>query len=100
MGERSRVVLKMSGEALATSASDETIDAAAVEQLAGEIAQARLELDIELAGFVARSPEHPEAASVGNGSDHIPAMAERADREFHAQHVGDPCPHFRNARSY
>ena len=39
MGERRRIVLKMSGEALASSASDETIDAAVVERLAVEIAQ-------------------------------------------------------------
>ena len=41
VGESRRVVLKMSGEALASSASDETIDAAVVERLAGEIAEAR-----------------------------------------------------------
>ena len=38
VGDRRRIVLKMSGEALASSASDETIDAAVVEQLAVEIA--------------------------------------------------------------
>jgi uridylate kinase len=42
----------MSGEALASSASDETIDAAVVERLAGEIATARNELDLELAIMV------------------------------------------------
>lgn len=47
-----RVVLKMSGEALASSASDETIDAGVVERLAGEIAKARSELDLELAVMV------------------------------------------------
>ena len=41
MGERRRIVLKMSGEALASSASDETIDATVVERLAREIAQTR-----------------------------------------------------------
>jgi uridylate kinase len=44
-----RVVLKMSGEALASSASDETIDAATVERLAREIAAAREEFELELA---------------------------------------------------
>ena len=44
-----RLVLKMSGEALASSASDETIDAAVVERLAREIATAQAELDLELA---------------------------------------------------
>ena len=42
----------MSGEALASSASDETIDADVVERLAGEIAEARAELDLELAVVV------------------------------------------------
>jgi uridylate kinase len=39
----------MSGEALASSASDETIDAATVERLAREIAAARDEFELELA---------------------------------------------------
>jgi uridylate kinase len=52
VGERQRIILKLSGEALASSASDETIDAAAVEQLAREIAQTREELDLELAVMV------------------------------------------------
>jgi uridylate kinase len=49
---RRRLVLKMSGEALATTASDETIDAGVVERLAGEITSARAELDLELAVVV------------------------------------------------
>ena len=44
-----RVVLKMSGEALASAASDETIDGETVERIAVELAEARQELDIELA---------------------------------------------------
>ena len=45
-----RVVLKLSGEALASSLSDETIDASTVGRLAKEIAgSARSELDIEIA---------------------------------------------------
>jgi len=44
-----RVVLKMSGEALASSASDETIDGGVVERFAREVAVARAELDLELA---------------------------------------------------
>jgi uridylate kinase len=52
VGERRRIVLKMSGEALASSASDETIDAAVVERLALEIGAARDELDLELAVMV------------------------------------------------
>jgi len=50
-----RAVLKLSGEALASSASDETIDGAVVERLAGEIAgvlkeRDRLELAIVVGG--------------------------------------------------
>lgn len=52
MGDRRRIVLKMSGEALASSASDETIDAAVVERLALEIAGARDDLGLELAVMV------------------------------------------------
>ncbi|HUO47469.1 MAG TPA: UMP kinase [Acidimicrobiales bacterium] len=49
---RRRVVLKMSGEALASSSSDETIDAEVVERLARDLSQARTELDLELAVVV------------------------------------------------
>ena len=44
-----RLVLKMSGEALASAASDETIDAATVDRIAREIAETRESLDLELA---------------------------------------------------
>jgi len=47
-----RVVLKMSGEALASKASDETIDAVTVERLAREIADAKSIQDLELAVMV------------------------------------------------
>ena len=47
-----RVVLKMSGEALASSASDETIDATTVAFLAAEIAQAMKNGGLELAVVV------------------------------------------------
>lgn len=47
-----RVVLKLSGEALASSASDETIDAAVVECLAEEVAATRRESDVEIAMVV------------------------------------------------
>jgi len=42
-------VLKLSGEALASASSDETIDGVAVERIATEVAAARSELDVELA---------------------------------------------------
>jgi len=44
-----RVVLKMSGEALASSSAGETVDAAVVGRIAAEIAQAKREFDLELA---------------------------------------------------
>ena len=49
MGDENRLVLKMSGEALASTASDQTIDAATVDRLCREIAETREELDLELA---------------------------------------------------
>ena len=52
MGDIRRAVLKMSGEALASSASDETIDAEVTDRLAREIAEARSELDLQLTVMV------------------------------------------------
>ena len=69
MGERQRIILKLSGEALASSASDETIDAAAVEQLAREIAQTRLELDLELAVMVGGGNIWRGTTGAGAGMD-------------------------------
>jgi uridylate kinase len=64
-----RVVLKMSGEALASSASDETIDAAVVERLAREIAEARSELDLELAVMVGGGNIWRGTTGAGAGMD-------------------------------
>jgi uridylate kinase len=69
VGDRQRIVLKLSGEALASSASDETIDAAAVEQLAVEIAQSRRELDIELAVMVGGGNIWRGTTGAGAGMD-------------------------------
>ena len=69
MGERQRIILKLSGEALASSASDETIDAAAVEQLAREIAQTRDELDLELAVMVGGGNIWRGTTGAGAGMD-------------------------------
>lgn len=69
MGQHRRIVLKLSGEALASSASDETIDAAAVEQLAREIAQTRAELDIELAVMVGGGNIWRGTTGAGAGMD-------------------------------
>ena len=52
MGEPRRIVLKMSGEALASAASDETIDAATVERLSKEMARAMDGGGLELAVVV------------------------------------------------
>ena len=69
MGERRRIVLKMSGEALASSASDETIDAAVVERLAVEIAGARDDLDLELAVMVGGGNIWRGTTGAGAGMD-------------------------------
>ena len=47
-----RVLLKLSGEAFASSASDETIDGEVVERIAAEIEEARRELGVEIAVVV------------------------------------------------
>jgi uridylate kinase len=52
VGEPRRIVLKMSGEALASAASDETIDAATVERMAKEMARAMDGGGLELAVVV------------------------------------------------
>ncbi|HET9691512.1 MAG TPA: UMP kinase [Acidimicrobiales bacterium] len=47
-----RVLLKLSGEAFASEAADETIDGAVVHRLASEIAEVRAELDVQMAVVV------------------------------------------------
>ena len=69
MGDRRRIVLKMSGEALASSASDETIDAAVVEQLAVDIAHTREHLDLELAVMVGGGNIWRGTTGAGAGMD-------------------------------
>ncbi len=69
MGQRQRIALKLSGAAKASSASDETIDAAAVEQLAREIAQTRAELDLELAVMVGGGNIWRGTTGAGAGMD-------------------------------
>jgi len=59
----------MSGEALASSASDETIDALVAERLAGEIADARAELDLELAIMVGGGNIWRGTTGAGKGID-------------------------------
>ena len=69
MGERRRIVLKMSGEALASSASDETIDASVVERLALEIVQTLSESDLELAVMVGGGNIWRGTTGAGAGMD-------------------------------
>ena len=69
MGEPRRVVLKMSGEALGSTASDETIDAVTVERLAGEMARARDELDLQLAVMVGGGNIWRGTTGAGAGMD-------------------------------
>jgi len=64
-----RIVLKMSGEALASSASDETIDFAVVDRMAGEIAEARSDLNLELAIMVGGGNIWRGTTGVGAGMD-------------------------------
>ncbi len=59
----------MSGEALASSASDETIDAVVVERLAGEIAGARADLALELAIMVGGGNIWGGTTGAGQGLD-------------------------------
>jgi uridylate kinase len=69
MSGTKRVVLKMSGEALASSASDETIDAGMVERLAAEIAEAKEASDLELAVMVGGGNIWRGATGAGAGMD-------------------------------
>ncbi len=69
MGRQQRIVLKMSGEALASTASDETIDASTVEQLAGEVARSLQELDLELAIMVGGGNIWRGTTGAGAGMD-------------------------------
>ncbi len=63
------MVLKISGEALASAASDETIDASVVERIAGEIAQARGELGVELAVVIGGGNIWRGTTGAGSGLD-------------------------------
>ncbi|MDA8313917.1 MAG: UMP kinase [Acidimicrobiales bacterium] len=69
MGEPRRLVLKMSGEALASSASDETIDASVVERIAGEIAAVLVELPLQLAVMVGGGNIWRGTTGAGAGMD-------------------------------
>ena len=70
---RRRIVLKMSGEALASSASDETIDADILERFAAEIVEVRGELDLELAIMVGGGNIWRGTTGEGKGMDRTTA---------------------------
>ena len=64
-----RVVLKLSGEALASSLSDETIDASTVGRLASEIAAACDELGVQIAIVVGGGNIWRGTTGAGQGMD-------------------------------
>ena len=68
-----RVVLKLSGEAFASTASDETIDAEVVARLAGEIAEASTELGVEVAVVVGAGNIWRGAVGAAEGMDRAAA---------------------------
>ncbi|HEX4539994.1 MAG TPA: UMP kinase [Acidimicrobiales bacterium] len=63
------MVLKISGEALASSASDETIDGVVVERMAAEIAAARSDLQVELAVVIGGGNIWRGTTGAGTGMD-------------------------------
>jgi uridylate kinase len=68
-----RVVLKLSGEAFASSASDETIDGSVVDRIAGEIADARRDLGVEVAVVVGAGNIWRGTTGAGAGMDRATA---------------------------
>lgn len=64
-----RAVLKLSGEALASASSDETIDAATVRRIAHEIAQSCFELGVQLAVMVGGGNIWRGTTGAGGGID-------------------------------
>ena len=68
-----RVVLKLSGEALASAASDETIDGGVVRRIAGEIAEVRQQLDVQLAIVVGGGNIWRGTTGAGEGIDRATA---------------------------
>ncbi|MCL5048363.1 MAG: UMP kinase [Firmicutes bacterium] len=64
-----RAVLKLSGEALASSASDETIDASTVKRIAEEVATCVTELGVELAIMVGGGNIWRGTTGAGEGMD-------------------------------
>ena len=74
MGARwPRVVLKLSGEAFASSSSIDTIDMEIVDRIAGELADARDELSCEIAVVVGGGNIWRGATGAGEGMDRAQA---------------------------
>ena len=69
----SRVVLKLSGEAFASSEVDETIDAVVVDRIAGEIAECRGDLGVEIAVVVGGGNIWRGTTGAGSGMDRATA---------------------------
>ncbi|HUR76780.1 MAG TPA: UMP kinase [Acidimicrobiales bacterium] len=68
-----RVVLKLSGEAFASSSSVDTIDTEVVDRIAAELADAREELGIEIAVVVGGGNIWRGATGAGEGMDRAQA---------------------------
>jgi uridylate kinase len=68
-----RVVLKLSGEAFASTSSVDTIDGAIVDRIAGELADAREELGVEIAVVVGGGNIWRGAVGAGVGMDRAQA---------------------------
>jgi uridylate kinase len=68
-----RVVLKLSGEALASASSVETIDGGVVQRIAAEIAEVRQQLDVQLAIVVGGGNIWRGTIGAGAGMDRATA---------------------------
>jgi uridylate kinase len=70
-----RVVLKLSGEAFASDAADETIDSAGVDRIAKELVEARATLDVDLAVVVG-------GGNIWRGATGTAAGMDRANADY------------------
>ena len=68
-----RVVLKLSGEVFSSGASEDSIDAEVVERLAGEVAQATAEVEVQVAVVVGGGNIWRGATGAGGGMDRATA---------------------------
>jgi uridylate kinase len=68
-----RVVLKLSGEAFASSSSDETIDGGVVERIAKELAQAKADIDVQIAIVIGGGNIWRGTTGAGAGMDRATA---------------------------